>query len=174
MQDGVARRAVKRVALVCFQVSLGLSRWQRRQEGATPYDLGGFCQGCGTCCEAPAIRVGWATWYLPTLRFLFLRWHATINRFQLQSTNKRERTFVFSCEHFDWSTRRCDSYASRPGMCRDYPRALLDQPSPVLFPLCGYRALAVNRNELVQILESQNLGEAQLEKVKKGLYLEDV
>ena len=116
VQDKAVRRAVKRVALVCFTISLRRSRWQRRQGGATPYDLGGSCQGCGTCCEAPAIRVGRATWYLPTLRFLFWRWHETVNRFHLQSTNNAERTFVFSCEHLDWSARRCDSYDSRPGL----------------------------------------------------------
>jgi hypothetical protein len=100
--------------------------------GATPYDPAGL-QGCGTCCEAPAIRVGRATWYLPTLRRLFLWWHETVNGFALQSTNRTERTFVFACAHFDWDARRCDSYESRPGMCRDYPRALLDQSAPVLF-----------------------------------------
>jgi hypothetical protein len=58
-------------------------------------------------------------------------------------------------------------------MCRDYPRALLDQPAPVLFPDCGYKALATNRHELVHILEAQVLGAEPLAKLKKGLYLED-
>jgi len=173
MRDGALRREVKRAALVCFTMSLRLSRWERRNVGAAPYDLGGSCQGCGTCCEAPAIRVGRATWYLPTLRRVFLWWHETVNGFALQSTNNTERTFVFACSHFDWAARRCDSYESRPGMCRDYPRALLDQPSPVLFANCGYRALAPNRSELVHILEGQNLGADRLAKLKKGLYLED-
>jgi hypothetical protein len=141
--------------------------------GATPYDLGGSCQGCGTCCEAPAIRVGWLTWHLPALRRLFLWWHDTVNGFTLQSSNAAERTFVFACAHFDWAGRRCDSYESRPGMCRDYPRALLDQPATVLFPKCGYRALAANRIELLQILDDQNLQGESLAKLKKGLYLED-
>jgi hypothetical protein len=173
MRDGAARRAVKRIALVCFTASLRLSRWQRRQEGATPYDLGGSCQGCGTCCEAPAIRVGRATWYLPTLKRLFLWWHESVNRFHLTSVSGSDRTFVFTCDHFDWSTKRCDSYDSRPGLCRDYPRALLDQPSPTLFPGCGYRALALNRIELVHILEAENFPSDQLEKLKAGLYLDE-
>lgn len=173
MRDGLLRREVKRVALVCFAIRLRMSRWQRRSVGAIPYDLGGSCQGCGTCCEAPAIRVGRATWYLPTLRRLFLWWHQTVNGFALQSTNSGERTFVFACAHFDWDARRCDSYESRPGMCRDYPRALLDQPAPLLFPKCGYRALASNRVELVRILESQDLGAERLAKLRKGLYLEE-
>ncbi len=172
MKDGAVRGTLKRIALVCFTVSLRLSRWQRQQEGSTPYDLGGSCQGCGTCCEAPAIRVGRATWYLPTLRYLFLRWHETVNRFHVQSTSAGERTFVFTCDHFDWSARRCDSYESRPGLCRDYPRALMDQSAPILFPDCGYRALSVNRQELVRILATQDLGTEQLEKLKKGLYLD--
>jgi uncharacterized protein len=173
MRDRALRRGVKRAALACFIASLRLSRWQRRQEGATPYDLGGSCQGCGTCCEAPAIRVGRATWYLPTLRRLFLWWHETVNRFHLQSENGSERTFVFTCDHFDWSARRCDSYESRPGMCRDYPRALLDQSAPVFFARCGFKALAINRRELVQILEAENLGAKRLEKLKTGLYLDE-
>lgn len=172
MPDGRVRRTLKRIALLFFSVSLWLSRWQRRQDGSSPFDLGGSCQGCGICCEAPAMRVGWVTWYLPTLRFFFLRWHAAVNRFHLQSTNDAERTFVFSCDHFDSSARRCNSYESRPGMCRDYPRALLDQPAPALFPDCGYRALATNRRELVHILEAQNLGEERMGKLKKRLYLE--
>ena len=172
MKDGVGRGALKRIALAVFTVSLRLSRWQRRQEGSTPYELGGSCGGCGTCCEAPAIRVGCATWYLPTLRYVFLWWHETVNRFHLQSTNKSERTFVFTCDHFDWSAQRCDSYESRPGMCRDYPGALMDQPAPVLFADCGYKAVATNHNDLVHILEAENLDAEQIEKLKKGLYLD--
>lgn len=172
MKDGAVRSALKRTARVCFSVSLRLSLWQRKQEGSTPYELGGSCQGCGTCCEAPAIRVGRVTWYLPTFRFLFLWWHQRINRFHLQSTDDSERTFVFSCDHFDASARRCDSYESRPGMCRDYPRALMDQSAPVLFANCGYQALATNRHELVHILETPNLDLEQIDKLKKGLYLD--
>lgn len=138
-------------------------------------DLGGSCQGCGTCCEAPAIRVGRATWYLPTLRAFLLWWHEAVHRFHLQSVDKLERRFVFTCDHFDWVARRCDSYKSRPGMCRDYPRALPDQPAPVLFPRCRYRALAANRLERVQILEMESLGlpPERLGRLKTGLYLED-
>jgi uncharacterized protein len=172
MQDRRMRCAVKRIALLCFETSLRLSLWQRRQEGAKPYELGGSCQGCGTCCEAPAIRVGWATWYLPSLRLIFLWWHERVNRFHLQSTSYAERTFVFTCDHFDLHSRRCDSYESRPGMCRDYPRALLHQPTPVLFPSCGYKALAANRRDLVQILEGQNLGAERLSSLKRDLYLD--
>jgi hypothetical protein len=58
-------------------------------------------------------------------------------------------------------------------MCRDYPRALLDQSAPVLFANCGYRALAVNRSELVHILEGHDLGAERLARLKKELYLED-
>lgn len=172
MKDGAVRGLLKRIALRCFTVRLRLSRWQRHQDGAAPFDLGGSCQGCGTCCEAPAIRVGRITWFSPSLRYLFLWWHASINRFHLQNSSAKERTFVFACDHFDTIARRCDSYESRPGLCRDYPRALMDQSTPVLFPECGYKALAVNRHELVHILETQDLDAVQLAKLKKGLYLE--
>ncbi len=32
---------------------------------------------------------------------------------------------ILSCNHFDRENRRCDSYTTRPGWCRDYPRAQL-------------------------------------------------
>ena len=188
MKDGLGRSALKRIARSCDRrvflggacqgacqggarvvrtnVSLRASQWQLRQEGPKRYEL------CGSCCEAPAIRVGRITWYLPTLRHLFLWWHSALNRFQLQSTYDAERTFVFSCDHYDASARRCDSYETRPGLCRDYPHSLLDQATPVLFANCGYKAIAVNRRELVQILENQDLGSEQLEKLKEGLYLD--
>jgi Fe-S-cluster containining protein len=54
-------------------------------------------------------------------------------RIRLARADRQDHSFVFECTHFDRITRRCDSYASRPGMCRDYPRVLLDQAAPALF-----------------------------------------
>jgi uncharacterized protein len=82
------------------------------------------------------------------------------------------RVFVFRCTHFDPVTRLCDSYATRPGMCRDYPRALLYQPSPELLPGCGYRVVARGRERWLRVLGQSGLSDEQLQKVKKGLYLD--
>ena len=57
-------------------------------------------------------------------------------------------------------------------MCRDYPRALLFQPSPEMLPGCGYRALPPNAAGLRVALEAQGLAAGQLERLKKDLHLE--
>ena len=84
---------------------------------------------------------------------------------------EEEALFVFRCTHFDWRTRRCGSYASRPFMCRDYPRALLDQPWPVLFDACGFRPIARNAEQMRTALRDQQIPEAEREKLEKKLYL---
>jgi len=172
MQDGPWRRGVKRVALWNFYASVGLSRAFRRWRGGTPFRLGGECGRCASCCEAPGIQVGWATWYLPTLRRAFLWWQRAVNGFELVERDLRQRVFVFRCTHFDRATRSCDSYASRPGMCRDYPRALLHQPDPELLPGCGYRPVAPNAARLLRVLDAQPLTPEQRSRLKTGLHLD--
>jgi len=130
MKDGAVRRAVKRVALWNFQVNLALHRAIERRRGLDLHQLGGECGRCARCCEAPGIQVGRAVWYLPLLRRLFLAWQEHVNGFVLTGRERNGRAFIFRCTHFDWATRSCDSYDSRPGMCRDHPRVLLAQPDP--------------------------------------------
>lgn len=172
MRDGPLRRAVKRVALWNFTVNVFATRAIRRWRGERPFLLGGECRRCARCCEAPAIRAGRLVWYLRALRRLFLWWQREVNGFELVRRDARQRTFVFRCSHFDWATRSCDSYDSRPGMCRDYPRALLHQPQPELLPGCGYRPVAPNARKLLRVLEAQPLSPEQRTKLVKGLYLE--
>lgn len=169
MRDGPVRRVVKRAALAVYDLRLGL----HRARADIRYELGGACVRCAKCCEAPGIQVSKLVWHLPFSRFMFLRWHAWVNGFEHRETLREERAFVFECTHFDRASRSCDSYESRPGMCRDYPRPLLEQANPELFEGCGYRAVAKNRGELLQILESKSLSAEQMDKLKKGLYLED-
>lgn len=133
--------------------------------------MGGECRRCARCCEATAIQLGFLTWYLPTARRLFLWWQKVVNGFELTEIDRRARLFVFNCTHFDWKTRSCDSYASRPGMCRDYPRALLYQPGPELLRGCGYRAVARNAGRLLQILEERQLPAEQKERLERDLHL---
>ena len=90
----------------------------------------------------------------------------------VEARDRRERTFVFRCTHFDPATRSCDSYASRPGMCRDYPRALLQQAHPELLPGCGYRPLARNADALRRALLDEPLTDEQRARLRRELFLE--
>jgi len=166
------RRAVKATARGAFFLNLWADRGFRRLRGERPYLLGGACQRCAACCEAPAIRVHPVVWLAPRLRRAFLWWHERVNGFVLAEARPRERTFVFRCTHFDRAARACDSYASRPGICRDYPRALFYQPSPELLPGCGYRPLARNAAELRRALSSAPLSDEQRERLRRGLHLD--
>ncbi len=172
MRDGPSRRLVKRFALGWFYLAVGLDRARARLARRAPFVLGGDCRRCAACCEAPAIRVGWITWWLPSARRAFLAWQRAVNGFELREVVRDARTFVFRCAHFDAATRRCDSYDSRPGMCRDYPRALLYQPHPELLPGCGYRPIARDAKRFLRLIDSQPLTEAQRAKLKKNLFLE--
>ena len=172
MKDGPIRRTVKAAALGVFHLNLWADRARRRALGERPYRLGGACRRCAACCEAPAVRVHALLWLAPLLRRSFLWWQEKVNGFVLVDARRRERTFVFRCTHFDRATRSCDSYASRPGMCRDYPRALLYQASPELLPGCGYRPLARNAAALKRALDARPLSAEQRERLARQLYLE--
>jgi Fe-S-cluster containining protein len=145
--------------------------WRRRR-GEPSFRLGGECRRCARCCEAPAIRANAAVWHLRTLRATFLWWQRAVNGFELREAQRAERTFVFRCTHFDEQTRSCDSYDTRPGMCRDYPRALLDQAAPELLPGCGYRPVSARAGRLLAVLEAQPLTEEQRARLRRDLHLE--
>jgi Fe-S-cluster containining protein len=172
VRDGPLRRTLKRAALAWFSLTLAVDRALARATGRSPYVLGGNCRTCAACCEHPSIRVGWLTWYIPTLRRAFLAWHRHANGFVLEERDIPARVFVFTCTHFDRATRRCDSYASRPGMCRDYPRALLHQPRPELLPGCGYRPIARDAKRLLRVIDDQPMTDEQRAELKNRLFLE--
>lgn len=172
MKDGPIRRAVKRIALWQFRLDLAIHRARLHRRKIPVHGLGGACQLCAACCEAPGIQVGWTVWYVPILRRLFLAWQRHVNGFELTGRDVRTRVFVFRCTHFDWETRRCDSYDSRPGLCRDYPRVLLEQAHPEMLPGCGYRPIAPNAPGLRRALERTALTPEQRERLWKGLHLE--
>ena len=90
----------------------------------------------------------------------------------LVEERRRERLFGFKCTHYDVATRSCDSYSSRPGMCRDYPRGLLYQPSPAILPGCGYRPVSRNAAELLGELEGRALTDEQRARLRRDLYLQ--
>ena len=172
MRDGLLLRAVKRVALVCFRVDLTVDRALRRARGEKPWALGGDCRRCAACCEAPSIAVGPVTWWVPVARRAFLWWQRRVNGFHLVRAHAADKSFVFRCLHFDRETRSCDSYGSRPGMCRDYPRLLLWQPNPELLPGCGYRAAPPNAAGLRAALDRAGLDPEKRERLRRGLRLD--
>jgi Fe-S-cluster containining protein len=171
VKDGPVRRALKRVALWNFRFGLAVTRFAKSARGERPFRLAGACQRSGCCCEAPGIQVGWAVWFVPTLRRLFLLWQERVNGFVLTERDVRHRVFVFRCTHYDRETRSCDSYDTRPGMCRDYPRLQLYQAHPNFLPGCGYRAVPANADGLLFELRRRKLSPEQIERVSRGLGL---
>jgi len=171
MRDGLVRRGLKRFALLNFAAGVFLTRSLRRLRGEKPHRLGGDCRRCASCCEAPAVQVGLLVWFVPSLRRLFLYWQDRVNGFTLTGHDFGNRVFVFRCTHFDPALRRCDSYESRPGMCRDYPRLLLWQPHPQFLPACGYRAQPPNAEGLLAAVESAAISEAQRDRLRRELSL---
>jgi Fe-S-cluster containining protein len=172
MKDGALKRTVKAFARGAFFLNVSADRGLRRLRGERTFLLAGSCRRCAACCEAPAIRVHALVWLAPRLRRAFLWWQERVNGFELVEARARERTFVFRCSHFDRATRSCDSYTSRPGMCQDYPRALLQQANPELLPGCGYRPLARNAKALSQALLERPLTDEQRQRLRRQLFLE--
>jgi Fe-S-cluster containining protein len=173
MRDGAIRTAVKRVARAWFELELAVARWARTRRQSARYVLAGACRGCAKCCEEPSIRVGRLVWYFPLTQRLFLLWQRRVNGFVLARKQRDARVLVFECTHFDRQTRRCDSYHSRPGICRDYPRALFDQPWPELFDECGYRPLDTQGEGLQRALDAAQLPIETRQLLKKKLHLRE-
>lgn len=172
MRDNLIRRALKRAALAVFEIDLFFEKKRLKRRDGPAYDLGGSCQRCARCCEAPAISVYWPFRRFRSLRALFLAWQKNVNGFHFVRADKTLGAFVFRCEHFDRKTRLCDSYDTRPGMCRDYPRRLMFQTIPEMLEGCGYRPIALGASRMLSVLKKQKLTEEQMEKLRKGLFLE--
>lgn len=171
MRDGPWRAAIKAVARLTYMANLRVMRAWLRRRGQLPWELGGTCQGCGECCDAPAIQVGALTWYFPTLRRAFVAWQRVVNGMELTSTHRAGRLFIFRCTHFDAATRRCDSYDTRPGMCRDYPRILLHQAHPEFMPGCGHRPVLRGSHRMLQVLDGAALTPEQRRALEERLHL---
>jgi hypothetical protein len=171
MRDPAPLRWLKRVVRLTWTVEYGVRRGLARLRGPPGYRLAGACGGCARCCERPAITGGPLTWHLPGLRRLFLAWQRRVNGFELVEADEDTQAFLFRCTHFDWTTRRCDSYASRPFMCRDYPRAQLEQAWPALFPGCGFRPVARNAERLRAALAATALSAEERAALERKLFL---
>lgn len=173
MRDGLIRRGVKAVAVLCFRIDAAGSRLVRKCRGERPYVLAGECKCCGACCINPGIQPGRLAWFFPTVRRLFLLWHKHVNGFELVERDPVNRMFVFRCTHYDPATHQCDSYSSRPGMCREYPRLLLWVARPEFLPGCGHYPVAPGARGFVEALEREDLPPEKLEEIKRKLYLQE-
>lgn len=94
-----------------------------------------------------------------------------INGFVESGRQPEQGVTFFRCTHFDPVTRSCDSYASRPGICRDYPRLLLYQVTPSLFEECGYRPIDARAATILRVLDSQPMSPEQRERLERDLHL---
>jgi hypothetical protein len=171
MKDGPLRRAIKRIALLRYTFDLGFTRWVLSRRGEPRYRLTGSCNGCGRCCETPIIPVSWPVFRLRSLRWVALSWHRWVNGFELTGEDRRHKLFIFRCTHYDPATKQCDSYESRPGMCRDYPRNLLYEAIPEFLPDCSYGAVDKKAARFRSALEQTNLTPEQRRDLEKKLRL---
>lgn len=173
MRDGLLRRAIKRLALIRYTIDLGFTRLVLRARGEPRYRLTGSCNGCGRCCETPMIPVSAPVFWLRSLRWLVLSWHRYVNGFEYVGENRRLKIFTFRCTHYDPVTKQCDSYDSRPGMCRDYPRNLAYAALPEFLPECGYSAVYKKAEGLRQALSQTNLSREKYEELVRKLHLKE-
>lgn len=174
MKDGLARACVKRIALVCFSFDLAVTRFVLRLRGEPLFELHGACNSCGGCCETPMVRMHAAFFYLRSLRWGILTWHRVVNGLELIREDRKGRTFVFRCLHWDPETKLCDSYATRPGMCRDYPRPLLYSSMPDFLPECGFHALILNADEIRGSLDELGLPAEKRAELERRLRVREV
>lgn len=171
MKDGYLLSGIKRLVLLNHKADHLLSRLLLRLRGEELYVLKGDCRGAAKCCERPSIRVIRPVWYIPIVRRLFLLWQRRVNGFVLSYKDHEQKSFIFECTHFDRQTRRCDSYRSRPWMCRDYPRALLYQPNPEFFTECGYRPVLKSAGRFQEAINRIDLPEEKKAELEKKLRL---
>ena len=117
--------------------------------------------------------MGRLTWHLRSLRWLVTTWQSVVNGFQIIHLERRQRLLVFSCTHYDRVAKRCDSYRSRPGICRNYPVRLLCQPWPELFDECGHSVVVRNASGMRDALARTHLTEMERRALEKKLLLID-
>jgi len=121
VKDDLARRSIKFLARLRYLTDLKITRFILRLKGQPRYRLKGQCNRCGACCETPMIQMYWPLFQLRSARWLMRLWHGKINGFVWIGDDKKSHSLIFRCEHWDPETKQCDSYGSRPGMCRTIP-----------------------------------------------------
>jgi uncharacterized protein len=172
MRDGRKLAAIKAVVRLVWTIELGLRRLFGRRWRRRFWRLRGACNACGACCAEPTIRASGLIWHLPGAGRLFVAWQSRVNGFELLRSDAETRELVFRCTHFAQDSKRCDSYATRPSMCRDYPTLLLGQGWPELFPGCGHRIVARRPHGLAAGIEGTSLSPEAKAELRGKLRLE--
>ena len=168
LQDGFALTLLKRIVLWLWSAELWIRRFLSPRWRGRYWKLAGACTGCGACCLEPTIHAALPLWHVRAARLPFLAWQRWVNGFEYAGEEPSTHDLVFRCTHYDPSSKRCDSYGSRPSMCRDYPTGLLDQAWPELFETCGYRVCARKPERLRAGIEATSLSpEAKAELLRK-------
>lgn len=114
---------------------------------------------------------GFFSWRFMTVRALTLWWQRAVNGFEFVQADPRVRAFVFRCTHYDPKTRRCDSYESRPLMCRDYPVNLTFEAVPSLFPECSHGVVDRNGEALRAAMVAAGVDAEKLKAIEEKLFL---
>ena len=173
MRDGLILRCFKKIVLMRFHIDLAVTRYLLKRAGEPRYRLSGECNQCGACCESPAIEVHrWVFWFR-SLSWLVKSWHWYINGFNLMEKDRSNRLFIFECTHYDPETKRCDSYCSRPGMCRDYPLPLLFSTNPDFFDRCSHYPVRKSAESFRQSINDLDIPEAKKQDLIEKLNLKD-
>jgi Fe-S-cluster containining protein len=169
MKDGPIRKSIKFIACLRYSLDVALTRKIKSMRGGQFYDLAGSCDSCGQCCETPMIQAYPLLFYFKSVRWVLKTWHGLINGFEFIDEDRKAKCLVFCCTHLDPQTRRCDSYDSRPGLCRDYPRNQLDFANPGFLEGCSYQAVLKNGDALSASLDTLDLPPEQLASLKQKL-----
>ena len=173
MTDGIGLRIFKRILWWRYAADLWITRRILKFRGEERYYLRGKCNHCGRCCEYPSVQMNEFAYHVEIYRRMVIRWHRTVNGFKLFKQHKHEATLTFTCLHYDPMTRRCDSYSSRPGMCRDYPMNQIYSVNPHFFPECGFYAVDKRAGSFRAALEKTDLPPEKLEELYRKLHLEE-
>lgn len=173
MKDGTIRTIIKRIALLCYSIDLKSTRGIKAFRGEPLYRLNGFCNQCGACCKSPMIPVFSPFFFIKPIHRIIRAWHRWVNAFEYVGEDRKSQILIFRCTHWDPITKMCDSYNTRPGMCRDYPRNLIYSPNPTFLEPCSYYAIDKNADRMRAALKDLNLPPEKLEALEQKLYVRD-
>lgn len=172
MRDNSVRRFIKFIARIRYSIDLKITRRILKFRGIPQFVLAGHCIACGQCCQTPSIHTPFLSHYFKSFRWLTLLWHHQINGFIFLSENRPHRILTFNCSHFNPSTQHCDSYESRPGLCRDYPHNLLFSVHPEFFPNCGFRPVDQHAQHFKELLDAHKIPQDIQDVLRSKLHLD--
>jgi Fe-S-cluster containining protein len=171
MKDGLLRSSIKFVVRLGYLCEVRIRRRLRRSQ--REFKLAGHCSNCGACCETPAVQMPPLLLRFKSIRGAVVLWQKWVNGFELIGRDRKHGILIFRCTHFDPDTKLCDSYGTRPGACRDYPRNLLDDPLPEFPEACTFHAVSRNAQRIRDSLADLDLAPEELAKLEATFYAKD-